>query len=305
VGLDARGPLARRSGLPIESEVLPMRKLLALLICSAVGSAFAPAQDEAATWLRDLAAAKTAAGEGGKPILLHFLPAEANPTVDKLKAEVFEKPEFATWAAASVVLVVADLAAADAAEKTASEKLAKDFGVRNFPQVLLLDAEGKKLGQLGYKPGGAKAWTAQADKLLAAQKGAAKANYEWLTNYEEALERAKKEKKPILADFTGSDWCGWCIKLKGEVFDQPEFQKWAVENVVLLELDFPRKKELPKELADQNAKLRDKHGIRGYPTILFLDAKGEKIGQSGYVEGGPAAWIKAAEEQIGGKKKKR
>ena len=282
-----------------------MRKLFALLFCSACLTPLALAQDGGANWLRDLAAAKAAAAEGGKAILLHVLPAEANPTVDKLKAEVFEKPEFATWAEANVVLLVADLAATDAAEKTASEKLAKDYGVRNFPQVLLLDAEGKKVGQLGYKPGGAKAWTAQADKLLAAQKGAAKATYEWLTSYEEALERSKKEKKPILADFTGSDWCGWCIKLKSEVFDQPEFQKWAVENVILLELDFPKKKELPKELADQNAKLRDKHGVRGYPTILFFDAKGEKIGQSGYVEGGPAAWIKAAEEQMGSKKKKR
>ena len=79
----------------------------------------------------------------------------------------------------------------------------------------------------------------------------------------------------ILADFTGSDWCGWCIKLKNEVFDTPEFQKWADEKVVLLELDFPRNKQLPEELVAQTKDLQTKFGIRGFPTILFLTPKGE------------------------------
>jgi protein disulfide-isomerase len=74
---------------------------------------------------------------------------------------------------------------------------------------------------------------------------------------------------------------------------------------VLLELDFPRKKQLPDDLKAQNEKLRDKFGIRGYPTILFLDKKGKKVGQSGYVKGGPEAWIAAAEKELGIKSKKR
>jgi protein disulfide-isomerase len=120
----------------------------------------------------------------------------------------------------------------------------------------------------------------------------------WLTNYEAVRARAKKERKPILADFTGSDWCGWCIKLKKEVFDTPEFREWAKENVVLLEVDFPRGKAQSEELKRQNKELAAKFGIRGYPTVLFLDARGQVLGRSGYMEGGPAAWIKHADKQL-------
>jgi thioredoxin-related protein len=127
----------------------------------------------------------------------------------------------------------------------------------------------------------------------------------WLTDFEAAKAAAKKEQKVILADFTGSDWCGWCIKLKEEVFSKPEFQKWADKNVVLLELDFPRKTELPADLKKQNEALRKEYGVRGYPTVLFLDAYGKQVGKSGYVRGGPEAWIKAVEKELGSKLKKR
>ena len=70
----------------------------------------------------------------------------------------------------------------------------------------------------------------------------------WVTGYEAALATAKAEKKLVLADFTGSDWCGWCKKLKAEVFDQPAFQEWAQKNVVLLELEYPASKPMPPEL---------------------------------------------------------
>jgi len=125
---------------------------------------------------------------------------------------------------------------------------------------------------------------------------ASESNSLWLTSYEEALNAAQETGKPILADFTGSDWCGWCIKLKEEVFSKPEFKSWAQENVVLLELDFPRSTKLPAELTEQNEELRKKFEVQGFPTILFLDADGEKIGQYGYDRGGPAAWIAKAEE---------
>ena len=125
----------------------------------------------------------------------------------------------------------------------------------------------------------------------------------WLTNFEEAKAAAKKEQKLIFADFTGSDWCGWCIKLKNEVFSKPEFKEWAAEHVVLLELDYPHNTPQSDELKKQNADLAKEYQIEGYPTVLFLDSKGKKVGQSGYVEGGPAAWIAAAEKELGIKSK--
>ena len=100
----------------------------------------------------------------------------------------------------------------------------------------------------------------------------------------------------VLMDFTGSDWCGWCMKLDKEVFSTPEFQKYAQEHLVLVELDFPRKKELPPALKSQNDSLQQKYSIEGYPTIIVLDAQGKKLGELGYQPGGPAAFIAALDK---------
>ena len=120
----------------------------------------------------------------------------------------------------------------------------------------------------------------------------------WLTSWEEAVARSKKEKKPILVDFTGSDWCGWCIKLKKEIFETKDFKDWARDKVILLELDFPRRKAQKAELKQQNAGLRKKYKVRSYPTILFLDAEGKVLGKSGYRPDGPKAWVAHAETRI-------
>ena len=126
----------------------------------------------------------------------------------------------------------------------------------------------------------------------------------WLTKFEEAKAQAAKENKYVLANFTGSDWCGWCIKLKDEVFTKPEFAAWAKDKVVLVELDYPRKTELPAELKEQNEKLRKEFKVEGYPTVVFLDANGKELGRDGYVEGGPSKWIAMAEKKSGVKSKK-
>lgn len=127
---------------------------------------------------------------------------------------------------------------------------------------------------------------------------AARAEGDWLTSWDEAAKQSKKSGKPILIDFTGSDWCGWCIKLKKEVFDTPEFAAWAKKNVVLLEIDFPQSKPQSAELKKQNAALSEKYGIEGYPTIMFVNAKGDVLGQYGYDKGGPSVWTKNAEKML-------
>jgi protein disulfide-isomerase len=118
----------------------------------------------------------------------------------------------------------------------------------------------------------------------------------WLDNYAAALAEAEKSKRFVLADFTGSDWCGWCVRLKAEVFDTPEFKAWAAKNAVLLELDFPQAKRLKPEVKLQNEKLAAANRIEGYPTILFFDSKGAAVGKMGYERGGPAVWLKKADE---------
>ena len=114
---------------------------------------------------------------------------------------------------------------------------------------------------------------------------------EWLTKFDDAVAKAKAENKQVLMDFTGSDWCGWCIKLDREVFSTPEFQEFAQKNLVLLKVDFPRRKELPGGEKAQNEALAKKYEIEGYPTIVVLNPNGQKAGQLGYVEGGPKAFL--------------
>ena len=118
----------------------------------------------------------------------------------------------------------------------------------------------------------------------------------WLTNYAEAQQEAKSQNKLLLIDFTGSDWCGWCIMLEKEVFSKPEFKEYASKNLVLFEADFPRRKELPAETLEQNQRLAMKYQIQGFPTIVVLDSSGKAIAQLGYIRGGPQAFISELEK---------
>jgi len=121
----------------------------------------------------------------------------------------------------------------------------------------------------------------------------------WSEDYAKSVEQGKSEKKLILLDFTGSDWCGWCMKLDKEVFSTPEFKSYAKEHLVLVELDFPQRKPQTNKIKQQNEKLQSEFGIKGYPTIIVLNAEGKKVGELGYMEGGPKAFIEALEKLKG------
>ena len=128
----------------------------------------------------------------------------------------------------------------------------------------------------------------------------------WHTDMSKATDISIKEKKPLFLFFTGSDWCGWCIRLQKEVFKTPEFIKWAKDNVVLVELDFPRKNNQTDAVKMQNAQLQQQLQVRGYPTVWFVsatktaDAKVNltALGSTGYVAGGPQAWLDGANQII-------
>jgi thioredoxin-related protein len=131
----------------------------------------------------------------------------------------------------------------------------------------------------------------------------------WETDLTKAIEVSKKSKKPLLMFFTGSDWCGWCIRLQKEVLMTPEFSVWAKENVVLVELDFPRRTPQSPELKKQNMELQQLFAVQGYPTVWIAnvtqnDGKTnfEQLGKTGYVAGGPAAWIAGANQILANKK---
>lgn len=92
----------------------------------------------------------------------------------------------------------------------------------------------------------------------------------WYTDLAKARELSDATKKPIFGFFTGSDWCGWCHKLQANVFAKEAFIAWANKHVILLELDFPRRKQLSAELAQQNQSLQQAFQVRGYPTIWIF-----------------------------------
>lgn len=114
----------------------------------------------------------------------------------------------------------------------------------------------------------------------------------WLTDFAKAQKTAAEKKLPILVDFSGSDWCGWCIKLDKEVFSQEDFKKFAKDNLVLFLADFPRRKQLPDAEGKQNEELAAKYQVEGFPTVLLLDASGKVLAQTGYQSGGAAAYVK-------------
>ena len=114
----------------------------------------------------------------------------------------------------------------------------------------------------------------------------------WLTDLPKAQAQAKVENKIVFMDFTGSDWCGVCIEFRKEVLDSADFKTYAAKNLVLVELDYPIKKEQSDALKKANAELRDKYNINGFPTLVLLDKNGKEIGrQEGYDGGGAKAFI--------------
>jgi len=129
----------------------------------------------------------------------------------------------------------------------------------------------------------------------------------WYVDLEEAEKISQETGKPILANFTGTDWCGWCKVLKREVFITKKFKEWAADNVVLLEVDFPKTFKLPNNIAAQNASLQRALKVGGYPTIWVFETQinpntgGRSLNamaKSGYLRGGPGVWIPDLQKKI-------
>ena len=116
---------------------------------------------------------------------------------------------------------------------------------------------------------------------------------DWQTDYDKALQMAKRQNKHLLLDFRGSDWCGPCINLRKRVLSSKEFAVYAAKNLVLVEIDFPQDKKQSAELKKQNEKLSKQYGVdeKGFPTIVLLDPAGKVIREFTGYEGEPSAEI--------------
>lgn len=115
---------------------------------------------------------------------------------------------------------------------------------------------------------------------------------DWVTDIDAAKKSAGESKKDLLIDFTGSDWCGWCIRLNDEVFKHDVFKTGVKDSFVLVEIDFPRAKDkLPEDVRKRNTELGEKYAVQGYPTILLCDAEGKPYAATGYQKGGPEKYV--------------
>ncbi len=127
----------------------------------------------------------------------------------------------------------------------------------------------------------------------------------WLTDFDKAKALAKEQDRHILIDFSGSDWCGWCIKLDKEVFQKQEFKDYAKENLVLLLVDWPQRSVDSKEVQAKSRPIMEQYGIQSFPTVLVLGPDGKTLAKTGYRDGGPEAYVEHIKKIIvDGKEKK-
>ena len=114
----------------------------------------------------------------------------------------------------------------------------------------------------------------------------------WMTDVPKAIEKAKAEKKLVLLDFTGSDWCPPCKALHKNVLTSSEFESYAAKNLILVEVDFPRQKEQTEDLKNANKALAKKYKIEGYPTVILLTPEGKELSKAvGYGGAKPEEFI--------------
>jgi protein disulfide-isomerase len=127
----------------------------------------------------------------------------------------------------------------------------------------------------------------------------------WFENIEQAKAKAKETNRPMLLDFSGSDWCVWCKRLDKEVFSKSAFQAYAKDNLILVNLDFPQFTSQSDELKKQNQELAQTYKIKGFPTVVLLSPDGKEIGRTGYQPGGPEKYVKHLKSIIDDQKEEK
>lgn len=113
----------------------------------------------------------------------------------------------------------------------------------------------------------------------------------WLEDLDQAKIIAHQNNKHIFVDFSGSDWCHWCIKMEEEILNTPEFRNFAAENLVLVSVDFPKRKKQSEEQIQRNENLARQYAVRGFPSVAILDPEGNLVTMTGYRRGGATSYV--------------
>jgi protein disulfide-isomerase len=131
--------------------------------------------------------------------------------------------------------------------------------------------------------------------LLAPLSNRLRAGEPWLTDLATAQAKAQAENKAVLIHFSGSDWCGWCMKLRKEVFAKADFDSYARTNLVLLTIDFPKHKPVAPGIQSTNQHVAEQFQVQGFPTLVLLDAQGKRLGNVNYAQGGVKPFLAEVE----------
>ncbi len=134
--------------------------------------------------------------------------------------------------------------------------------------------------------------------MYSSEEASAEGHSPWTDDFTAALEQGRTDGRYLLLNFTGSDWCVWCHRLRDEVFVQDAFLDYAAESLVLVEVDFPMKKVLPDSVQAQNAELDERFDVSGYPTIVIVSPDNEEIGRLSYMQGGAKTFVRAVKKLI-------
>ena len=256
---------------------------------------------EQAVWLDSYDKAKQQAVEQDKDVLILVTGSDWCIWCKKLESEVLDQDGFGAEVSKDFVLLKLDFPrnkTLPEGVKAQNDTLLAEFrarhGFRGYPTVYLTDAKGVPYAKTGYQKGGPDAYLKHLAFLKKA-KPLVDIKDEWIEDYEVAKAKAAAQGKDLLIDFTGSDWCIWCIRLDQGILSKEYFKKHAPKDFVFLKLDFPRKKKQSKELVAQNKRLSEefsrKHQFQGFPTIYLTDHTGTPYDKTGYKDMTPEQYV--------------
>lgn len=283
---------------------LPLMKRLIFASVLAVfvgGSVWA----DDSVWLESYDQAKAQAAAQGKDIFVLFTGSDWCIWCKRLESEVLNQDGFAAKVSSDFVLLKLDFPRnieQPAAVKQQNDKLRTEFranhGFRGYPTVYLTDAQGTPYAKTGYQAGGPEKYLEHLAFLQEA-KPLVDVKDRWIENYEVAKAKAQAQGKDLLINFTGSDWCIWCVRLEKGVFSKKYFKTQAPKDFVFAKIDFPQKKKQPKEIVAQNKQLQrefsTKYGkefqFRGFPTVYVADPSGTPYGITGYKDMTPQEYV--------------
>ena len=270
-----------------------------ILLLALAGNVFADSP-----WLDNLETARQQAQQSKRDLLIYFSGSDFCPACITLEKDVLSQPAFLKQATKDYVLVQIDFPKkkqlpAPIMQQNAKLKtrFKKDYQFEALPTLYLASSQGIPYAKTGARGGDVKAYQEHLTFLKRA-KPMENPQSQWLEDMEVAKAKAAYFNKDLLIDFTGSDWCGWCIRLDKEIFSKEAFQTKASKEFVFVKLDFPRGKKQTEHIAKQNDQIASefvsKYGYdQSFPAIYLATAERIPYARTGYQSIAPEDYAQA------------